>query len=340
VPPAVPVVGAYFGAGVNPFKYGQQESDIEALEAKLGRRLALDIHYYYWSAQHGAPPAGQHLPGDGFLDAATVAADTSVAGDARYGRIPVIAWRCGDNLSAIARGDDDAIIIAAANALRNYGRPVFLRWFYEFNLMRAGDAHNHHYRGCFTTLCKKNTACTSAQQSAQHDEFIAAWSRIWSIFKQKGATNVAFALVIAGAPSNVPQGSDLASFIPRGKVDWLGIDSYDKSRIGFVASVAPAYKLFAPLKLPIAIIESGENSSNSADCSPSKCNPGPWYQANWFKDAVANIGANKQFSAVHGFIYSDQSASSIDQTDWSLDGPGIEAFADMGKSAGFQGLGK
>jgi hypothetical protein len=85
--------------------------------------------------------------------------------EVRNHRIPLISWD-GVNTDAIRRGSYDGLIRSRATAVRKLGRPVFIRWNWEMD--RGGP-----------------TIPSPAS-------FIAAWRRIASIFRQRGALNATF----------------------------------------------------------------------------------------------------------------------------------------------------
>ena len=80
-------------------------------EKQLGRKLAIDSHYYDWA---------DLFPG------------TREADDAANGRIPMITW-WGVSNDKVINGSQDALIRSRAAAVKSFGRPVFLRWGAEMN---------------------------------------------------------------------------------------------------------------------------------------------------------------------------------------------------------------
>lgn len=128
------------------------------------------------------------------------------------GSIPLLDWGCADNGAAVSTGVDDAQITAYAQALKSFGKPVFLRWCWEMNL-----AASHPMVGGPTG-------------------FVSAWQHIWTIFHQAGATNVAFVWCPAVT------GHDPAAYYPGDSyVDWLGIDGYDRSGSATFADLFSGY---------------------------------------------------------------------------------------------------
>ncbi|MGH8999260.1 MAG: Ig-like domain-containing protein, partial [Acidimicrobiia bacterium] len=104
-----PTEGVLFGAHVQVPGRADPEVVIGELEAKLGRRLAIDMYYRPWDEDF---PDGRELT-------------TQAAG-----RIPMISW--GKIATAeINSGAHDERVRARARGVRDMGQPVLLRWFWE-----------------------------------------------------------------------------------------------------------------------------------------------------------------------------------------------------------------
>src|SRR5207249_4332973 len=87
--------------------------------------------------------------------------------DISMGRIPLISW-AGTNTKQVAAGKNDTLFAQRADAIKALGAPVFLRWFWEMDGIRAS---------------KKNTAISPT-------DYIAAWRHIHALFDAHGVTNV------------------------------------------------------------------------------------------------------------------------------------------------------
>lgn len=209
-PPSVPGPGqgAYRGAFVNPSKVGRAEpQDLGSFEASVGP-LAIVHWFVRWPAdkkQEKAQPATI----DGQLEAI-----------AHYQAIPLLDWDgCGPGTTGvspldadIASGQYDPYVYDFAEKLAAFGKPVFLRWFWEMNLGGHQD-------------------CAGGQDLATNEtNYKAAWTRIWEIFhgqlEPKGdppvnAPNVAF----VWCPD--ASGSDFDAWYPGSSyVDWIGGDGF------------------------------------------------------------------------------------------------------------------
>jgi len=112
--PLVPSGGFYVGAYTKHIDgYGQARAReaMNDLEARLGRRLHINHHFYAW---------------------ADVFPSWREPWDIENDRIPMISWN-GENTDSIARGDWDGMISARAQAVAMMNTPVFIRWFWEMD---------------------------------------------------------------------------------------------------------------------------------------------------------------------------------------------------------------
>jgi beta-mannanase len=142
---ASPAQAASFQLGVFPNETG----GIAAVEQAAGARAAVDHHYIPWTF-HSWPK--------------------KTTDDFAKGRTPLLSWSAAPKTtaSAIASGSQDAVIRAAATALRGT-HTVYLRPFYEFDQPKG----HPRYIGTSTQV-------------------VAAWKHTYQVFRSAGATNVKF----------------------------------------------------------------------------------------------------------------------------------------------------
>jgi beta-mannanase len=230
--PAVPSGSVYLGAWVNPNhltgaarsgQSGEQElSQLPAFTAAVGGAVTI-LHVY----------AGFKAP----VPFATLDSISAT------GAVPLDDWGC-TKLTAITSGVYDNVIREHAQALKSYGKPVFLRWYWEFN-QRGANARR----------------CGGFADPAG---FIAAWRHIWTIFHDVGATNVAF----VWCPGL--QGQDPSPYYPGNRyVDWIGVDGYDRSYAGvgsgdFAGIFGPFYSEWAAHGKPMMVAETGATPGQQA----------------------------------------------------------------------------
>ena len=185
-PPAVPANGAYFGATATARNGETRQQSITNMEAQIGRTLDIDHQYYKWD---------ETLP------------VTHTSWDVNGGRIPFVSWKPKTKAGAtvtwpsIAGGNHDAWITAQADRIRNFGHPMFM-------------VFNH----------EPYDQSTSGWGSAS--DFVAAWRHIVDIFRARGATNVAWVLVLTGYDYKVT-GRASAFYPGDNYVDWIGADPYN-----------------------------------------------------------------------------------------------------------------
>jgi len=154
---------------------------------------------------------------------------------ASTGATPVIDWTCTSDQSIIS-GSQDTLIADYADALKAYGRPVFLRWFWEMNLANL----------------PRTSGCLAGLGSAG---YTAAWQHIWTIFQNQGAANVAF--VWCPSINGVTFGS--AYYPGDSYVDWIGWDGYDRKQDPTMLNTQflPFYNYWLPHGKPMMIGETG-----------------------------------------------------------------------------------
>src|SRR5437764_3314519 len=217
----VPASGALFGAWVDPDGRWTGNRDAEAevseFEKQIGRRLDVDQHYYAWTDRF---PSGLEQ------------------WDLANGRIPMVTWK-GTSLAEILSGRDDAMIRARAQAVAALEKPVFLRWGWEMNgsWSEWGGAAN-------------------GGADAGPRRYVAAWRHIHDLFREEGATNVAW--VWSPNDSDVPDEpwNHWTHYYPGDAyVDWVGIDGFNwgtsqrwSSWRGLAEIIQPIYRDYAGRK--------------------------------------------------------------------------------------------
>ena len=208
-PPGTAYLGAYSAGGV------------AGLENAIGRKLALDMHYYTWA---GLFPSFQET------------------GDLSNGRTSVDSWDCQPSNAQIAAGNDDQLIVTRAQAIKTYGHPIFLRYMWDANLPPAGLGRSQCY----------DKATDNADGTFSGAEYVAAWQHIRKIFAQQGVTNVIWVWSFSSA------GVNPAPYYPgASQVDWVGIDAYDTTGSDFATTLSAPYAQAAAFGKPILISETG-----------------------------------------------------------------------------------
>ena len=163
----------------------------------------------------------------------------------------MISWGRNDTNMNVVAGKDDAYITSYAQALKSYGKPVFLRWFWETNFLASQGGSDTQYRA---------NKCINSGGSAG---YISAWQHIWSKFHSVGATSVAF----VWCPGLGGKGSFTSFYAGDNYVDWIAIGGYDRkhqSNTAFATVFTPFYKEFSSHNKPLMVGETGATSAQVA----------------------------------------------------------------------------
>ncbi len=289
-PPPVPTTGAYLGAWVDPNHLLETEpnatiaevSQLALFQASIGRPLAIVHAYQSWT---------EHVQ------------NQTLAALASTGAIPMIDWACGAPDTAIIDGTYDQMIETFALQLVDYGRPVFLRWYWEPNFPSSKNYH----------LCINTGGPISYAHAFQH---------IWRIFHAVGATNVAF----VWNPSVVHQ-TGLNAYYPGNQyVDWIGMDGYDRTGGGipvFNNVFGTFYKQWVVKEKPMMVGETGAQAGGKNPDQPQ------------YLEGLASAVPNS-YPQIKAIVYFD---GTNDQADWSIQGgggtTGLSAFTALGEEKYF-----
>jgi len=288
LPPAGTI---YLGARVRP-NGAYSQADVRVFERQIGRTLALNNHYHSWTT---AWPNSEEMD------------------DRSNHRIPVVAWDCGGsdyNIAKAGSGGPNAVAINAqidktAAAVKGYGSPIMIRWFWEMNL---DDGSNGGRTNCWDS---GHDLTVGANHYFSPKWFAAAFNYIVARFKADGATNVAW----IWCPS--AGGQPLAPYYPGDTAtDWLSFDNYSHGTSSTMADTMQ--KWYAQLVAvnstkPILVAESAAIQSN---------------QVHWLTGAGATLKSS--FPNIKGFMYFDALGIS---GDWILSSAALQQFALFGHAA-------
>jgi hypothetical protein len=211
------------------------------------------------------------------------------------GSLPMVTWEPWNptqgieqpafSLRRIRGGAFDAYVARWAAAAAAWGRPLVLRFAPEMN----GDWNP------WSTGVNGNRA----------SEYVAAWRHVHSLFRRKGADNVAW----VWSPNVVYRGSSpLAGLYPGDRyVDWVGLDGYNWGRSrpgrqwqGFDGVFGESLRLVRRLTrkpLMLSEVASSEVGGNKAA---------------WIAEFFAGLRANPDVLAFVWFDYDKE-------TDWRID---------------------
>jgi hypothetical protein len=257
------------------------------------------------------------------------------------GAIPVIDWGCSTDSPFVTTtdivnntNDVDAYIRSYAEQLKAYGKPVFLRWLWEFNIESPPATF---YRDCIETVPG------TANPATDGPEYQLAFQDIWKIFKGPGgvgAANVSF-VWNPGLAGNLNL-SFLQQYYPGAQyVDWVGVDGYSRpvptELMGNPIAANPTFPtLFTSIVNllstnfpdPIMIGETGATNQENT----------PTHQAVYLQGALTAL-QTPPFADVGAFNYYDATNNLLQGDDgtWTLTtaSGGFQAFAAMGQSSYF-----
>jgi len=123
------------------------------------------------------------------------------------GMTPMVSWNLPLSDGSVTSGKRDAYLRAQADAVKKFGKPVFIRLDWEMNA---------------TWYPEWNVPAVSPSA------FIAAWRHVYDVFQGEGASNAAFVWCV-----NVwrgPNNTENSAWYPGdGYVDWVGVDGYPQS---------------------------------------------------------------------------------------------------------------
>lgn len=308
----VPTTGVYLGIWVDPNQASGEESATENLEGAapkgIGRSFPLHLIYQGWGDIAAMLHNGVFQP------------NGALQGDITHGRVPVISWSCDGSASnsnhLIAAGDagEDAVIMATAQALKQYPGPVMLRWFWEFNQLNKNQS------------CRGDSG--GKPTPAVYNDFIGAWQHIYNVFQSAGATNVVF----VWNPGSYSTGGneDPHGYYPgNAYVDWLAVDTYqNRTTSTFVQDFDLFYNDFSQSQFGGKPLMVGENGS------PNYSQYNVEAQATYLEGVVAAIGAGR-YPMLKAYDYFDSQGTDTkgNFNTWVLDddnGRGNGGLAQMG----------
>ncbi|HLF41871.1 MAG TPA: glycosyl hydrolase, partial [Acidimicrobiia bacterium] len=270
-----PDQGAHFGAHYQIDRSLPAEDQQQLLldfEAALGRTQGIDHWYEPW---------GNVFPGwrENFAFA--------------DGRIPMISWG-KVTTTEVTQGKHDTYIRARADGLKDLGRPLLLRWFWEMDGTRNVDV------------------------AVSPAAYIAAWRHIHDIFEQRGATKVAW---VWCPNATAFRDGDAQPFYPGDAyVDWVCADGYN-----FYPDAGRSYESFESKFTAFHdwAVAQGKPAM-AGEWGSQEMEPGQ--RAEWITDAREAV--KDRLTGIMAMVY----FHAVLEHDWTLlDEPdALEAFKQMG----------
>lgn len=293
--PAVPTSGAYLGVYAAPhatLQIGQANSN-------GGRADITGDAIDKLEAQTGTAFAIDHR----YLNWDDPFSLQLMRNTAAHGRIPFLAFQTAHKTGGkityadIAHGNQDASLEARADVAKAFGKPLFVSFDHEPNA-RIG---------------KNGTPA----------EYVAAWRHIVTVFRQRGATNVAFVYVQTAV--SFRSGSPLDDSLYPGDdyIDWVAADGYNFFGCpGKAAGWTPFKQIFNAFytwgkakNKPMMIAELGVSED------PNQ----PGRKGEWYRQAAQQL---KDFPDIKAVVYYNAAPNCANYVDTSPESlAGFQNFA-------------
>jgi hypothetical protein len=312
------------GAHVDDEGSATVQADIQALEANIGRPLAIDSDYEDWMPTSNP---------SGFPNLARIAWDKAA------GRMTMISWRTDFTAASpaggcataadIVAGKYDTQLVGQAKAIAGAGVNVLVRWHYE---MTDND----------DDTCFNNGVPVSSDFVQAGANFVASWKHIVDLFRTNGASNVQWVWAPSATLFSNKSGAvdpvTWTYFYPGDSyVDWIACDRYNKTDTPENAAAdlnfADFYAQMSGRGKPLMISETAANND------PAQ-NPDP--QTLWLTTLRTTI--KTQYPAIRAFVWWDVAGSdyfnanpNYGGTGYQLTGPGLAAFKALANDPYFGG---
>ena len=229
-------------------------------------------------------------------------ADVSLTAGGR--RRLLVSWHLDtDRFSAWASGQHDAELDRTAAAVRDYGRPLYIRPWAEMNA---------------DWVDFQPTADGAKAKGGTPAEFIAAWRHVVERFRAVGATNARW--VFNPTADTYLETTPVASIWPGAAyVDVLGLDGYNWGTGGalrwrsFTDVFATQYRRLTTLapKLPVWICETSSADPSSTAQTATVTAPIGQSKGIWWREAMASTSMPKVTTVV---LF-----SALKERDWRID---------------------
>ena len=222
--------GALFGAYVQGDSHtpDEQMAAVEEREHDLGRRLAIDHHFYPWEEEF--PTIREQA-------------------DLRAGRIPLISWN-GKTLNlAIGLGQHDDLIRTRARAVKALGDKVMIRWMWEMDGRNKAD-HTRH--PALYVAAWRHIHDVFAAEGATNVRWV--WCPNATAFRAEDARN---------APAYYP-GDEYVDWICADGYNWAPGRTGDEWR-SFASIYTPFYEWGMTRQKPLMVGEFGAQERNPGE---------------------------------------------------------------------------
>ncbi len=231
-----------------------------------------------------------------------------------HGAIPFFSWNPGPGTGSftdaqVAAGAQDNYIRSWAEAAKNWGHPLFLRFAWEMN-------------GSWFPWGAGNNGTTAA-------DYVAMWRHVHDIFTSVGANNVTW----VWCPNIDPHETlaSMSSVYPgNAYVDWTCLDGYngDNPWTSFSGLFKSSYEAITRTIAPSKPMVVGETASTEAGGS----------KAQWIADLLSDLPA--EFPNIRGLLWFNKVESGPgDHSDWPIESStaASSAFAEGIRNSDYAG---
>lgn len=249
------------------------QSAVTTLRRRAGRLPAVFLIYQGWTGDYA------RFPWREARGARALGKPLHICWEPWSGRNGDANWSC----ATVSTGAYDAFIRRYAREASRFGGPILMRFAQEMNgdWYPWGTAYSAHSR--------RHNGNSPA-------EYVKMWRRVVSIFRQEGATNVAWVwspniFYLNNVNSNYDQRRDLRDLFPGDEwVDWIGLSVYnDGSKRAwrpFASLLDDAYRTVTALSdKPLMIAEMGATEQGA----PAGTSKAAWIEQTLLRDIPARF---------------------------------------------------
>jgi beta-mannanase len=269
------------------------------LETKIGKKVAIAHYYRGWDA----------------LDSSHIISELNTISS--HGWRPMISAnpyffsKCEAKglplYKAIAAGNCDEFLTNIGKNLKQFGKPVFLRFAWEMNVA--------------------SMEWQVERSGSSNEDFIKAWQRFHDIVYSNGGTNVLWVFAPDVGNTNYQQ------IYPGDKyVDWLGLDGYNWGNTqswskwqSFSQVYSSAYNSLTKLAPSKPLMLSEVNTTDQGGDKPA-----------WYKDMLLNQIPNN-FPRIKAVIFYNENRQAKENVNWLIDinNESLNSFSESIKSGNY-----
>ncbi len=219
------------------------------------------------------------------------------------GHLPVITWQPQTDLASIIAGEWDPYILDWAQAAREYGHPVMLRFGHEMN--------GTWYPWCGVRNGGGGTTGYGDPEKPDGPErYVDAYRHIHDLFERIGARNVIWVWAPNEGNPVGERWNKIENYYPGdGYVDWLGMDGYNWGTSRPWSHWRSFDELFGELYRRLTALAPGKPVMIAEFASSEEGGD----KALWIGEAFRHL--KESYPHVKAFVWFDI----VKETDWAID---------------------